>query len=75
MNYRQHGIGKSLLTITKEKAIHEGYTELSLIVFSDNTSAINFYHKNQFESVKHIDVAPHRLIPHEGGCILMKCLL
>lgn len=73
--YRKKGVGKSLLEYTKKKAIDEGYKELSLIVFSDNENAIKLYKDNGFEYVKSIDLKPHELIPHEGGCILMKCAL
>ena len=73
--YRKKGIGKSLIEHTKRKALDEGYDELSLIVFSDNTNAIKFYNDNEFEYVKSIDLKPHKLIPHDGGCILMKCAL
>lgn len=70
--YRGTGIGKSLLDHTKIKASSEGYSELSLIVFVDNTRAIQFYEKQGFKRVKNIKLAPHKLIPHNGGCLLMK---
>lgn len=73
--YRGQGIGKSLLEHTKKKALDEGYNELSLIVFSDNKNAIKFYSDNKFENVKSIDLKTHPLIPHNGGCLLMKCAL
>ena len=73
--YRGAGIGKALLERTKVKACSEGYAELSLIVFADNTRAIGLYEHNGFERVKNIELEPHKLIPHEGGCILMKCSL
>jgi ribosomal protein S18 acetylase RimI-like enzyme len=73
--YRGTGIGKALLEKTKVKASSEGYAELSLIVFSDNTRAIALYERSGFKRVKNIELKPHKLIPHEGGCILMKCSL
>ena len=73
--YKKKGIGKALLEHTKKKALGEGYSELSLIVFSDNKNAIRFYKDNKFEHVKTIDLKPHQLIPHDGGCLLMKCAL
>ncbi|MCG8381151.1 MAG: GNAT family N-acetyltransferase [Gammaproteobacteria bacterium] len=69
------GIGKALLEQTKIKASSEDYRELSLIVFADNTRAISLYEHNGFEGVKNIELEQHKLIPHEGGCILMKCAL
>lgn len=73
--YRGLGIGKALLEKTKVKARSEGYAELSLIVFADNTKAINLYEHSGFKSVKSIELQSHHLIPHEGGCILMNCAL
>ncbi|WP_413665460.1 GNAT family N-acetyltransferase [Microbulbifer sp. CNSA002] len=73
--YRGTGIGKALLKRTKSKAICEGYSELSLIVFSDNPAAINLYKHSGFTSIKSIKLEPHKLIPHDGGCILMVCEL
>ena len=68
-------IGKALLEQTKIKGSSEDYRELSLIVFADNTRAISLYEHNGFEGVKNIELEQHKLIPHEGGCILMKCAL
>lgn len=73
--YRGIDIGKTLLEQTKIKANREGYNELSLIAFADNTRAIRLYEKQGFKRVKHIELEPHELIPHEGGCVLMKCAL
>ncbi|BBM00119.1 GNAT family N-acetyltransferase [Microbulbifer sp. GL-2] len=73
--YRGAGVGKLLLEYTKIKASSEDYAELSLIVFSDNTKAIKFYKKHGFKSIKKIKLEPHKLIPHDGGCILMTCTL
>lgn len=74
-NYRGKGFGKTLLEQTKAKARTEGFGELSLIVFADNARAINLYENSGFKHVKNINLESHKLIPHEGGCILMKCAL
>jgi ribosomal protein S18 acetylase RimI-like enzyme len=73
--YRGLGIGRALLEKTKIKAQNEGYTELSLIVFSENTQAIALYQQQGFTGIKNIALEPHELIPHKGGCLLMNCLL
>lgn len=70
--YQRNGIGKELLEHTIRKARSEGYDTLSLIVFADNTVAINFYFNNDFERVKSIDLKRNELLPHDGGCLLMK---
>lgn len=71
--HRGCGIGKGLLEATKKKAVVEGYNELSLIVFADNEAAIRFYKNNDFHYVKSIKLSRHKLIPHDGGCVLLKC--
>lgn len=70
--YRGKGIGTKLIDLTKAKAQNEGYKVLSLIVFADNLKAQSLYKKSGFEIVKKIELKSHRLLPHEGGCFLMK---
>lgn len=65
------GIGGHLIDLTKDKARRQGYDVLSLIVFADNTDALRMYERYGFNKVKNIPLDSHRLIPHEGGCILM----
>ncbi|WP_444898730.1 GNAT family N-acetyltransferase [Microbulbifer sp. VAAC004] len=71
-SYRRLGFGKSLINHTKEKASNDGYNELSLIVFADNIRAIGLYKTQGFRVVKNIKLESHELIPHKGGCLLMK---
>lgn len=70
--YRGRGIGSRLIELMREKAQQEGYAVLSLIVFADNISAQRLYRRSGFEIVKNIELKPHTLLPHEGGCLLMK---
>lgn len=70
--YRNLGIGGELIKRTVAKAGKEGFKTLSLIVFTDNEGALRLYTRTGFIVVNHIEVKPHRLIPHEGGCLLMK---
>ena len=70
---RGQGIGNQLIVLTKQKAINAGFNLLSLIVFADNTNAQHLYRHCGFEVVEKIEVKPHALIPHEGGCFLMRC--
>ena len=71
-DYRNNGIGSQLIKLTKTKARDEGYNLLSLIVFKDNTIARNTYRKNGFKAVDTIELKSDRLMPHEGGCLLMQ---
>lgn len=72
-SYRRRGIGQKLISLTKEKAIENGYNALSLIVFADNTLAIPVYERTGFEVVQKVELRGNEFIKHEDGCLLMKC--
>ncbi len=71
--FRGKGIGTRLITLTKKKAKEEDLRALSLIVFADNTDAQRVYVRCGFKAVESVELKSHELIPHEGGCLLMKC--
>lgn len=71
--FRKQGIGGKLVDLTTARARQEGFSSLSLIVFADNTSARRLYEIKGFSVVKPVELKPHRLIPHQGGCLLMNC--
>jgi len=73
--FRGKGMGSELLSLTKKKGEQGGYPALSLIVLADNTDAQRLYRRHGFEEVKKVDLKPHELMPHEGGCLLMNCTL
>ena len=70
--HRNKGIGEKLLQKTIEKARNEGFSVLSLLVFADNHKAIKFYTDHGFTTVREVELKQHELIPHKGGCLLMK---
>ncbi|MCW8932468.1 MAG: GNAT family N-acetyltransferase [Gammaproteobacteria bacterium] len=70
--YRSSGIGEKLLQKIIEKAHSEGFSLLSLLVFSDNHKAIKFYTAHGFTTEREVELKEHKLIPHKGGCLLMK---
>lgn len=70
--FQGKGIGSRLIDLTRKRALEEGYSSLSLLVFADNEGAIRLYRKKGFTKERHVRVEPHELIPHEDGCILMK---
>ena len=72
---RRNGIGGELIALTKKKATEEGFNALSLIALADNTNAHRLYFRCGFEVVAEVPMEPHELIPHEGGALLMRCLL
>ena len=69
--FRRQGIGGKLIDLTAARARQEGFSSLSLMVFADNTAARRLYRKKGFSVVKPVELKPHRLIPHQGGCLLM----
>ncbi len=72
-SHRRIGIGEKLISLTKEKAVENGYNTLSLIVFVDNALAIPVYQRTGFEIVKEVELRGNEFIKHENGCWLMKC--
>jgi GNAT superfamily N-acetyltransferase len=71
--FRRKGIGTQLITLTKKKAKEAGLKALSLMVLADNTEAQRLYVHCGFKTVESVELKSHELIPHEGGCLLMKC--
>ncbi len=71
--YRNIGIGSELIRRTAQKAKKEKFSVMSLIVFADNETAVRLYRKIGFEIEKRVSLGPHPLLPHRGGCLLMKC--
>ncbi|NQT69374.1 MAG: GNAT family N-acetyltransferase, partial [Desulfobacteraceae bacterium] len=72
-SHRSGGIGKKLISLTKEKAIENGFNALSLIVFADNALAIPVYKLTGFQIAQKVELRGNEFIKHEDGCLLMKC--
>jgi ribosomal protein S18 acetylase RimI-like enzyme len=72
-SHRSRGIGKKLISLTKEKAVENGFNALSLIVFADNALAIPVYKHTGFQIVQKVELGRNEFIKHEDGCLLMKC--
>ena len=70
---RGNGIGSQLISLTKEKAKQSGFDTVSLVVFADNAAALSVYRRHKFDIVAPVELNSHERIPHEGGCLLMKC--
>ena len=72
-SHRRRGIGEKLISLTKKKAIANGYNALSLIVFADNVLARSLYQHTGFEVVQKVELRGNKFIKHQDGCLLMKC--
>jgi len=71
--YRRRGIGEKLISITKRKALDNGYRSLSLITFADNGTALSLYQRTGFKTVRKVVLEPNDYINHHKGCLLMDC--
>ena len=71
--FRGKGIGTKLIALTKKKAKKDGFKSLSLMVLADNADAHRLYARCGFKTVEAVELKWHELIPHEGGCLLLKC--
>ena len=69
--YRGSGIGAKLLGWAEGRAAQAGYERLSLHVWADNISAVNFYTRRGFTAVGVAGIPTHPRLPHNGGSILM----
>ena len=72
-SHRRCGIGKKLISLTKQKAVENGYNAVSLIVFADNSLALPVYKNTGFEIVQKVELGGNEFIKHEDGCLLMQC--
>jgi len=73
--YHKRGVGSRLIALTKSRAKDRGYPSLSLLVYTDNMAAQRLYSRHGFLVVQQVELESHKYIPHEGGCLLMKCSL
>ena len=72
-SHRRQGIGTRLVELTKEMAQENGYALISLIVFADNAPALALYKFLGFEAVQQIKLEGNEFIPHQRGCVLLRC--
>jgi GNAT superfamily N-acetyltransferase len=70
--HRGSGIGARLLSWAETRTAEAGYDRLSLHVWADNTSAVNFYQARRFVQVGVARIPAHPRLPHIGGSILMR---
>lgn len=70
-DWRRRGVALALLEALADKARAGGFPRLSLHVWADNAPALAFYAKAGFVEAGRADVAPHPLLPHSGGSVLL----
>jgi ribosomal protein S18 acetylase RimI-like enzyme len=69
--YRGCGIGTQLLALAEEKAVEQGFSKMSLIVFEQNTGACRLYLRKDYRETRRERIIPHPLIHYTGDAILM----
>lgn len=69
--FRGQGLGTQFLSIARQQAQEQGYGELSLLCFEQNTGAKKLYDRNGFKVIDRASVVPHPLIHHTGDILLM----
>lgn len=68
---RGHGIGTGLMQIAREQALAHGYSQLSLVVFEENDTAVRLYKRIGYEIIDRAPIVPHPLIRYGGDALLM----
>lgn len=69
--FRNQGLGTQLLTIARQQAKENGFSEVSLLCFEQNVDALRLYHRNGFKEIDRTPVVPHELIHYTGDVLLM----
>lgn len=72
--HRRQGIGEKLISLTKERAVENGYNALSLIAFADNELALPVYKRTGFEIVRKVELVENEFIKHKNGSLLLNCV-
>lgn len=70
--HRGLGVGAALLAWAESLTAAAGYDRLSLHVWADNISAVNFYEARHFVRIGLADIPAHPRLSHTGGSILMR---
>jgi ribosomal protein S18 acetylase RimI-like enzyme len=68
---RGGGIGNRLMALATSEAERRGFTELSLIVFEQNSRAAALYQRLGFQVAGRSPAVPHPLLHHTGDLLLM----
>jgi GNAT superfamily N-acetyltransferase len=71
--FARRGIGSVLLVLARELAIERNFTELSLLVFAENTGAVSLYKKHGYRVVDRRQVDSHPRTIYSGEVLLMTC--
>ena len=68
---RGGGIGNRLLRSAMADAQQQGFAEVSLVVFEQNSGAVSLYRRLGFEIIARSPFVPHPLVRRTGDMLLM----
>ena len=71
--FARQGIGSVLLVLARELAIERSFTELSLLVFAENTGTVSLYKKHGYQEVDRRPVNSHPRAIYSGDVLQMTC--
>ena len=71
--FAQRGVGSVLLALAQALAIERNFTELSLLVFAENTAAVSLYQKHGYREVDRRPISPHPRAIYSGDVLQMAC--
>lgn len=69
--YRRQGLGAQLLHCAAQQGKDQGFRELSLLCFEENTAAMHLYRSYGFKIIARRPVISHPLIRRSGDVLLM----
>ena len=59
------------MEVANAQALERGYSNLSLVVFEQNTGALKLYQRLGYSVVDRAPIVPHPLIHYTGDALLM----
>ena len=69
--YQGRGIGRQFMMIAEQQAQQRNLHKVSLVVFENNTRALELYRRLGYKVIDHAPVVPHPRIPYTGNALLM----
>jgi ribosomal protein S18 acetylase RimI-like enzyme len=69
--FRGQGLGTQLLSLAQAQAQEQGFQQVSLLCFEQNTRALKFYQRHGFKVIDRTPIVPHPLIHVTGDILLL----
>ena len=69
--FRNQGVGQSLMAEAERQALATGCNDLSIEVFDENTGALKLYQHLGYQIVDQRDIIPHDCFRYTGKVLLL----